>query len=86
MATHSSILAWRIPWTEEPGELYSPPWGTESDMTEVTNDGVKIEINYKKKSREVINMQRLNNMLRIADRSMKKSKKKFLKYLKINEN
>ena len=20
MATHSSILAWRIPWTEEPGE------------------------------------------------------------------
>ena len=23
MATHSSILAWRIPWTEEPGELWS---------------------------------------------------------------
>ena len=22
MATHSSILAWRIPWTEEPGGLY----------------------------------------------------------------
>ena len=21
MATHSSILAWRIPWTEEPGDL-----------------------------------------------------------------
>ena len=21
MATHSSILAWRIPWTEKPGEL-----------------------------------------------------------------
>ena len=21
MATHSSILAWTIPWTEEPGEL-----------------------------------------------------------------
>ena len=21
MATHSRILAWRIPWTEEPGEL-----------------------------------------------------------------
>ena len=30
MATHSSILAWRIPWTEEPGGLQS----TESDMTE----------------------------------------------------
>ena len=23
MATHSSILAWKIPWTEEPGRLYS---------------------------------------------------------------
>ena len=35
-ATHSSILAWRIPWAEEAGGLYSP-WGhKESDMTEVT--------------------------------------------------
>ena len=25
-ATHFSILAWRTPWTEEPGRLYSP-WG-----------------------------------------------------------
>ena len=33
MAAHSS-LAWRIPWTEEPGGLYSP-WGhKESDTTE----------------------------------------------------
>ena len=33
MAPHSSILAWRIPWTEEP-EGYSP-WGLkEQDMTE----------------------------------------------------
>ena len=23
MATHSTILAWRIPWTEEPGKLQS---------------------------------------------------------------
>ena len=23
MATHSSILSWRIPWTEEPGRLWS---------------------------------------------------------------
>ena len=39
MATHSSILDWRIPWTEEPGGLQSlVGWGsdTESDMTEVT--------------------------------------------------
>ena len=34
MATHSSILAWRIPWTEEHGRLYSS-WGhKESDKTE----------------------------------------------------
>ena len=25
MATHSSILAWKIPWTEEPGRLQSAP-------------------------------------------------------------
>ena len=24
MATRSSILAWKIPWTEKPGRLYSP--------------------------------------------------------------
>ena len=33
MATHSSILAWRVPWTEEPGGLYSPLGHKESDMT-----------------------------------------------------
>ena len=33
MATHSSILAWRIPWTEEPGG-YSPKGHKESDTTE----------------------------------------------------
>ena len=33
MATHSSILAWRIPWTEEPGGLQSLGH-KELDMTE----------------------------------------------------
>ena len=33
LATHSSILAWRIPWTEEPGGLQSMR-SKESDMTE----------------------------------------------------
>ena len=32
MAAHSSILAWEIPWTEEPGGLQSMG-GKESDMT-----------------------------------------------------
>ena len=34
MATHSSIFAWRIPWTEEPGGLHSPRSRKESDRTE----------------------------------------------------
>ena len=34
MATYSSILAWRIPWAEEPGGLYSPRGRKESDMIE----------------------------------------------------
>ena len=33
MATHSRILAWRIPWTEEPAELHSPRGRKESDCT-----------------------------------------------------
>ena len=38
MATHSSILAWRIPWTEDPGRLvsYSLRGRKESDTAEVT--------------------------------------------------
>ena len=32
MATHSNILAWRIPWTEEPGKLQSMR-SQESNMT-----------------------------------------------------
>ena len=35
MATHSSILAWKIPWTEEPGTLYSP-WGHKELDTKAT--------------------------------------------------
>ena len=36
MATHSSIVAWGIPWTEGPGRGYSP-WGhKESDRTKAS--------------------------------------------------
>ena len=35
MATDSSILAWRTPWTEEPGRLQSTG-SQESDTTEAT--------------------------------------------------
>ena len=41
MATHSSILAWRRPWTEDPGGL---PWDCkELDMTEWEIDGETME-------------------------------------------
>ena len=36
MATHPSILAWKIPWTEEPGRLQSVGL-KESDMNEYTH-------------------------------------------------
>ena len=35
MATHPSTLAWRIPWTEEPGGLQFTEW-QELDTTEAT--------------------------------------------------
>ena len=48
MATHSNILAWKIPWTEEPGRLYSP-WGCkESDRTERLHFHFPITIKIKK--------------------------------------
>ena len=34
MTTHSSILAWRISWTEELGRLYGPWGGRDWDTTE----------------------------------------------------
>ena len=37
MVTHSSILAWKTPWTEESDRLYSPWSYKESEMTEHTN-------------------------------------------------
>ena len=36
MATHSSVLAWRIPQTEEPSGLYSPRGRKKSDTFEAT--------------------------------------------------
>ena len=40
MATYSSILAWRIPWTEEPGGLQSMRDHKELDTTEHAPVGV----------------------------------------------
>ena len=35
MATHSSILAWEIPWTEEPGRLQS--MGSQKGQIQLSN-------------------------------------------------
>ena len=43
MATHSSILAWETPWTEEPGGLQSMG-SQESDTTEGLNN--KLSFNF----------------------------------------
>ena len=40
MATHSSILAWKSPWTEEPGRLQSWGYMTEHVCTRVEGDGL----------------------------------------------
>ena len=43
MATHSSIVAWEIPWTEDPGRLQSMG-SQESDVTERLNIPVHTHI------------------------------------------
>ena len=40
MATHSSVFAWGIPWTEEPGGLQATGVTKESGMTEQLNNDI----------------------------------------------
>ena len=41
MAAHSSILAWEIPWTEEPEGLHNSPRGhKEPNTTEQLNNNI----------------------------------------------
>ena len=40
MATHSSILAWRIPWTEEPGAATAHRIAKESDTPQQLNNNL----------------------------------------------
>ena len=42
MATHFSVLAWAIPWTEEPGRLW-PMGSKESDTTYRLNSNNNVE-------------------------------------------
>ena len=53
MATHSSILAWKIPWTEEPGGLQSMgsqrvgyDWATNTSLYEIITTVVLVNIHH----------------------------------------
>ena len=47
MATHSSILAWRIPWAKRPGELQSMgPQGVGHDRVSMTTTILRIFNSY----------------------------------------
>jgi hypothetical protein len=53
MATHSSILAWEIPWTEEPGGYQ--PWGCEkSDTAEQLNNKSLLLLNLSFQTRSTL--------------------------------
>ena len=46
MATHSSVLAWRIPWTEKPA-AYSP-WGCRELKVKEESEKVGLKLNIQK--------------------------------------
>ena len=70
MVTHSSILAWKIPWTKEPCRLQ--PMGPQSQTQESNWD----KCPKLKKARASDNASRWGNRLQRRDRERKKKKKK----------
>ena len=56
MATHSSILAWKIPWTEKTGG-YSPWGGKQLDMTEHTCTKCQVSEDTRRKTFSLYNLQ-----------------------------
>ena len=56
MATHSSIPAWRIPWTEEPGGL-QPMEQQESNTTWQQNNNNSFSKSIKTSSRHVVTVK-----------------------------
>ena len=53
MATHSSILAWEIPWTEELGGPQSMGGHKESDTTESLNNKQQNERMYRGRQKKI---------------------------------
>ena len=57
MATHSSILAWRIPWTEEPGGLQSKGWQSRirlSNLAQHSQDRLLVRYSRSEQSKELM--------------------------------
>ena len=44
MATHSSILAWRIPWSEEPGRLQSMRLQSQTRLSSQIRKGIVVSM------------------------------------------
>ena len=63
MATHSSILAWRIPWTEELGGLQSTGH-KESDTTEQLHFHFHIQNKKFEKEKKTVNKQNKQGIVR----------------------
>ena len=70
METHSDILAWRLPWTEEPGGLQSVgsqtvghDWATEPDWTELAANQPQ-QYHLKKYLLIYLHCSKVNNFLR----------------------
>ena len=56
MATHSSILAWRVPWTEEPGGLQSMELQSQTRLSDFhfTSNRVSFHEQFRKSSEKVL--------------------------------
>ena len=59
MATHSSIYAWKIPWTEEPGELWSMGLCRVGHKTAHTHDAQKSYRDYMHTYRHILSLSQL---------------------------
>ena len=55
MATHSSILAWRIPWTEEPGGLQS--MGSQRVRHDFVTEQHRVEVKGDEKGNKVLDRE-----------------------------
>ena len=80
MATHSSILAWTIPWTEEPGGLQSGAWrGQKSighDCLQLSMHTCKPKINCLTVGHKISQKRRENRTIKVVDWTKERKSRK----------